>query len=270
MAEAAAVEAAEDTDAPIIEGADDQQQQSEATPEAVEAEARKMGWDPAKGPLTADEYIKRGNEIGGFVKKHNEKLQRDLDKANAKLTEMGQTLEEAKTFFSKTEKRAYEAAKRDIEARLDAAVDAGDQKEVRELTREAAELEADTRAPKADPNAQLASARDAWISDNPWFENDPDLRAFAIGVGEDIKATIEPLKQFAEITRRVKARFPEAFGNPRRAAPAAVEGASNRGRTATKGWADLPPEAKAQADRFIKDGYVKDRAAYAAAYDFGA
>lgn len=238
---------------------------------ATEAKARTMGWDPSKGPLSAEEFVKRGAEIGGFVKKHNAKLDRELGEARKEIAELKTTLNEAKEFFSKAEKRAYDAAKRDLESRLDAAVEAGDTAGARAITAEAAELNAEMTAPKAsNPGAQLESARSAWIAENPWFNTDPDLRAFALGVGEDIKNSIEPMAQFAEITRRVKAAFPAKFGNPRREGPASVEGAQNGRRTTAKGWADLPPEAKAMADRFIKSGFVPNREAYVKNYDFGA
>lgn len=255
------------TDLEPVEGSEPQTDPAAAT----EAKARTMGWDPAKGALTAEEFVKRGEEIGGFVKKHNAKLERELGEARKEVAELKTTMAEAKEFFSKTEKRAYEQAKRELEARLDAAVEAGDTAAARAITVEAGELAAEmVPAPKGKPSDPITSARDAWISDNPWFDSDPDLRAFALGIGEQIKDSIEPLKQFAEIERRVKAAFPAKFTNARREAPATVEGAPQGRRTATKGWADLPPEAKATADRFIKQGFVKDRAAYVAKYDFGA
>lgn len=251
---------------------------SEAQSEPVETEARRLGWRPQeefKGPadkwIDAEQFVQKGREILPIVQANNKALEKTVRDQAAKIAEMSQTLTEAKEFFGKAEKRAYEAAVRDIESRLDAAVDAGDTAAARAITKEATDLAEEMKAaPKAaDPNAGIASARDAWIAENPWFENDPDLRAFAIGVGEDIKNSIEPLKQFAEIARRVKAAFPSKFENPRRTAAATVEGAPAGRRTASKGWADLPPEAKAMADRFIKSGFVKDRDAYVKSYQWG-
>lgn len=232
----------------------------------VEDEARRLGWRPKdefKGDeskwIDAETFVAKGREILPIVQANNKALEK-------KVAEMEKTMAEAREFFSKSEKRAYEAALKDIEARMDAAVDAGDVATARAITKEATELAAEMKAaPK--PDAPKANpVFDSWMEENPWFNVDDDLTAYARGLS--FPAGTPDDEQLKLIAAKVKKAFPHKFENARRAQPAAVEGAANGSRKAAKGWADLPPEARAQADRFIKSGFVKDRDAYVKDYQW--
>ena len=95
----------------------------------------------------------------------------------------------------------------------------------------------------------------ASVFGQPARSPETDLTQFQM----DVAASIQ------EVTEEVRRRFPEKFGNPRREKPNRVEGGGTpSGRSGKKGYADLPPEAKAACDRFVKQGlmtkeeYVKD------------
>jgi hypothetical protein len=71
------------------------------------------------------------------------------------------------------------------------------------------------------------------------------------------------------VKEAMKKKFPEKFGNPRRAAGSGVERSGAGGDDtggAKKGWDKLPAEAKEAGERYIKQKLYKDKAAYAEAY----
>jgi hypothetical protein len=70
-------------------------------------------------------------------------------------------------------------------------------------------------------------------------------------------------KQLEAVADQIRKEFPHKFENPRRREPAAVEGGGAQRGKGAKGWADLPPEAKAAGERFerqkllTKEAYAK-------------
>ena len=107
---------------------------------------------------------------------------------------------------------------------------------------------------------------DAFLADNPWFEDEPTMRGAALALAEQLHAEglTEPQAQLAEVARRIRTEFAHRFENPRRRQAAAVEGAPGARRSVRGTYADLPPEARAACDRFVKQGlltrdqFVKD------------
>ena len=126
---------------------------------------------------------------------------------------------------------------------------------------------ADADEAPADEDEPLdRAAFDAFLADNPWFEDEPMMRGAALALAEQLHAEglTEPQAQLAEVARRIRAEFAHRFENPRRRLAAAVEGAPGARRTVRGTYADLPPEAKAACDRFVKralltrEQFVKD------------
>ncbi len=236
-------------------------------PADIETRARTMGWrgkDEFKGDekdfIDASEFVRRSEEIAPIMRATNAKLEK-------KVQQLERTLEKFAEHHSKTEQRAYARAMAELEARQAEAVEANDVAAVRQITKEITDLEKDAaRGAKASEPQDDEDAFEEWKAANPWFEKDEALQAAAIGIGEKIKNDFpDPVKQRAEIAKRVKAAFPEKFTNPRRSQPSAVEGAGSAPRTTGKSFADLPPDAKAiclEFERDIKgfkrDQYVKD------------
>lgn len=248
--------------------------------------AKRLGWTPKdefKGDpdrwVDAETFVKRGDEVLPILKANNRKLEKALDNLRAENAEMKATFKEFSEHHTKTVQAQYKNAMRDLEARQAQAAEVGDVEGVKEITREITDLtkEMETKppAPKADNQPAVdpafQEAFDEWHEDNAWFQKDRPMTLFALDLDAELaEKGMSPAKRFAEITKQVKAEFPHKFENQRRNQPAAVEAAgSPAGRKAGKGWADLPPEAKAQADRFIRQGLIKDRDAYVKDYQFG-
>lgn len=235
-------------------------------PADIEARAREMGWkgkDQFKGDekdfIDASEFVRKSEEVLPIMRAHNAKLEKQVQK-------LERTLEKFAEHHSRTEQRAYARAMADLEARQAEAVEANDVAAVRQITKEITDLEKDAAKGSKVDAEDGEDLFEAWKAENPWFDKDEALQAAAIGIAEKIKNDFpDPVKQRAEVAKRVKAAFPEKFTNPRRTQPSAVEGAGAGPKTTGKSFADLPADAKAMClsfERDIKgfkrDQYVKD------------
>lgn len=254
--------------------ADDPANDAGAEP-TIEDAAREMGWRPKeefKGDpekwVEAETFVKRGEEILPILKAQSKKDREALKAATDQIAEMKKTFSEFKQYHTQTEKRAYERAMKDLEARQAQAVEDNDLKAVREITREMTDLSKDVQTDRNGDDLQKnqEAAFNDWLPDNPWFKKDPVLRGAAIAIADELAADglTDPVKQMAKVTERIKAEFPQKFENERRKGPAAVEGGSPP-RKAAKGWSDLPPDAKAFAERMVKQGLIT-KEAYARDY----
>jgi len=253
----------------------------EETPQIdYEAEARKMGWTPIEEfrgdkshHLDAETFYTRAVEYMPIAKATIKSL-------SAKIDRMEKDMKRSAEFFSKSEERAYQRALDDIRQRQEAAVEAGDLDAFRAADKEADKLRQEMGSPKAsndvDDEAARAEAFADWSKENRWYATNPALQAYA-----DAQAGIiakgkgggfldkGDLDRVAEL---VKAKFgddfPEAFGETAKPKPRPmVDGGGNR--VVNKGgktFADLPPEAKAACDRWVKQGIIKSRDDYVKAY----
>lgn len=279
------------------EGGDDT---AAAEAAAVEERARRLGWVPKeefkgdqKRHMSAQEYIDRGEQLLPIMIQRNRTLDDQLGQATKDLRDTKSKLDEAlagfselREFASKAEERAYKRARKELEEKRDAAVAAADVPAHAQAIKEIEELDASvTPAPATKPKAeepgakpaaektdgapQLSKAVTDFVAANPWFNRDRVLNAAAIDTLDAVNAETPDMPEadkYAEVARRVKAEFPERFGNPRRAAPAAVRTPSPPADSKKKGrtFDDLPKDAKAAWERFnkldpkfTKEDYVK-------------
>lgn len=269
-AEEAEVEAVSEVEEQV-----DENPQSESADD-TEARARVMGWrpkdeysgDPAKW-TSAEEFVRRGEEILPIVKANNRTLEKALKESKAEVADLKATMAKFQGFLTKAEQRAYERARRDLEAELVQAVEFNDVEGVLKINKKIVDLNDEMRAeaepvepdaPRLDEDTQ--EALDAFTERNPWFKKDRVMTVAAIEFGEQLaaKGIVGP-DQIAEVERRMRREFPEKFENQRRKAPATVEGAGAISRTKTKGYSDLSPEAKAECDAFIRTipGFTKEK-----------
>lgn len=242
----------------------------------VEERAKRMGWapkddfkgDPARW-VDAATYVKNGEESLPILRERNRKMERDL-------AEKDKALKEFKAFNERVEESAYKRAKAEIEANLKAATKAGDEAGVTQAAEELAQIERERgkkeAAPKTDPEF------DGWVAENRWYTDDADLNeeaeAEAFRLRKRMSTGREPALEgvafLDKVKANLKAKFPAKFGgNPRRQQGSGVEGSNGGGEPrngARKGWSELPHEAKLAGEGFIKQGLMKDKAAYAAQY----
>jgi hypothetical protein len=237
-----------------------------------EAEARQHGWTPkeefrgdASRWVDAETFVKRADEVMPFLKKQNTALKRDLD-------DMKRQMKRANEFFSQAEERAYNRALSELQRKHDEAVESGDVAAGRKVVQEMKELEKDfANKPglsDTDPELDPEKARkelNAWVEKNDWYVLDDKKRSYA-----DLQANLMgPAVEWEggqqawldELSKRVERKFSEPKPNP-------ANPGGNRGgaRGSAKGFADLPREAQQIADKWIKQGIIKNRDAYVKAY----
>lgn len=253
----------------------------------AEAKAKRLGWveadkfkgDPAKH-ISAEEFLKRGETLVPFLQRDNDKLHQGMSKLERQLKEQGDTLQKFVEFSSKAEERAYKRAKAELEAKLDSAIETADVAGAKQVRKEIEALDEDAKAavkPASDKAAvQIDPEIQSWINDpaNEWFRKDAALNAAAVkiyGKLERDKPGVAKSELLAETKRQVMDKFPEDFGiNPTRESAAAVASPSGGGarKKGGKTFDDLPAEAKAACNKFVKTipGYTKEQ--YVKDYDW--
>lgn len=241
------------------EGADVSTDETDVAP-SVEERAQLMGWRPQaefKGDkdrwIDAETFVKRGEEILPILKANNASMERALADERKERAKLEKTLKDFADHHGKTEARAYDKALKEIQSQIAAAASVGDVQGVLDATEELTELRAEAKAKPA-AEAPGSPEFDAWREDNDWYGKDKALSgAFDALCAEVIaEGYTTPKVGLSEAMKRLKAEFPAKFENPARRQAATVEGAGAPPRTKGKGYADLPPDAKAMCDDFVK------------------
>jgi DNA repair exonuclease SbcCD ATPase subunit len=266
----------------------------EADVPEYESEARAQGWvakEEFRGSendwVDAETFVRRGKEIMPILRKNNEKLLKELNEAKKAAEEARQAAREFKEFQKEQFERKTEELKTQLEqlkqakreainlgegdraVAIDDAMDA--LKEEQQTAK--AELKKAEEAAKAPPPVTEDPELNSWIDRNDWFGKDTRMTAVANSVGVEIrkenpslvgKAFLDKLDQeLAEIA-------PEKFGkkkkvlNPMDGTPDGTSRPSaSKGK---KSYDNLPSDAKAACDRFVKqklmtrEQYVADYA----------
>ena len=232
--------------------------------------AKEQGWNPDyDGPNKTDAktFVERGEQIAGILKSR-------LDKTEQKL----QQLEESNRKFGEYHKKTIEAEKKrnqqtiaELESRLAQAITDGDGQEYTRTQRELDQLKAGQLDAPVDDMAAWNAMSERWIAENPWYTQSRKLARFADGISDEVRAQgFNGAAYFAELTRQVKAEFPEEFKNPNKSAASAVETAGEKGgSTSSKKhtYNDLPADAKRACDDFVKGGFMT-KEDYLATYEW--
>lgn len=245
--------------------------QNEVTPEALEAEAKSMGWVPEdqfKGNkdhwVDAEEFVERGRKVLPILIANNKRQARELLSRDQKIDTLAQQLTNATTAIEKLEKHYTEANKRAVQnakdslkaelkqAREDGDVDAeerilGEIGDIQHREREAAkEPEKKTEAPKT---PEIPDDMKQWYRENSWFgspkpEDMKKSKAIA-RIAEDMRDEGNELVgvEFMNEALRI---YEEQVGEPTRQPSQKVETPNPRGggRASSKSFASLPKEAK--------------------------
>jgi hypothetical protein len=241
------------------------------TDEAIELEALAMGWKPEsqfKGPkdkfVSAAEYVERGKTIMPFLRK-------ELSQAYKKIEGLEKSVTSAVAHLTAAEKRGYEKREKELQAELRQAAQAGDVDAVEAITQDIVDHQRETIATAKEGDDEPDWFVD-WKAENDWFGKDKARSASAAAFADEAMAEGYSGKALAkEVDRRLKEEFPHKYAkpeNPARGKPGAVEGGGSPPRTRGKSYADLPPEAKAMCDEFVRDipGFTREK--YLKSYDW--
>lgn len=229
-----------------------------------EARARRMGWipkdeyggDPSRW-VTAEEFIRKGEEEMPILRER-------LRKQDQSMAEMHKLLEDVVSHQKEQTKRAVDEAISKARAERREAVRDGDVEKVDKLDEQIDELkeqkaEASQKTTKADVPQEFVE----WAQRESWFAKDKALNKFAIAHYDLLLENpgLTDAERLRMVSKEVRKRYPEKF-TQRKPAASDVEGGSSAPKsTGTKGYSDLPPEAKKICDRLCKEipGYTKDK-----------
>ena len=252
----------------------------------VEAEAREQGWVPKDEFRGKEEdwrdavtFVKIGKDLNPILRKNNERFKAELEKTKKDLEELRKVTEE----FKQHQKIQAEAREQSLKTEIAAlkkekaaAVSAGDGEKVNEIDDRIDEIREEERKAKESPPpkpAPQAEAKEltAWKEKNHWYVEDVTMAAAANALAESIvartglrgQAFLDELDKVLEETftpeklgKKVAPRSPVERGTP----------PSNPPNGNKKTYENLPADAKAACDRFVKqkiltrDQYVADYA----------
>lgn len=258
------------------EGEGQTEGQSQTVAPEVEEKARKMGWtpkeefrgDPAKW-RDASEFLERGENMLPILRKTTEKQQQMIERQQAELADLKKSMKEFAEYHSKTEQRAYAKAYGDLKAQQMEAVAAGNTEAFKQLDEAIEDLqkEVSSKKPITVPDDEPAAdpVYTEWVSRNKWMETDKEMAAYAEGHGVYLNKAkgLYGADLLEEVTKAVKAKFADKFGNPRRNSAPSVEGATAVAKKGGKTYADMPKADRETCDRMVarygisKDEFVK-------------
>ena len=271
----------------------EQQEQASGGEEQVQKEARIFGWVPKeefRGSdddwVDADVFVKRGKEINPILRKNNETLLKKLEEKSKEIDSIKASVEEFKAFQKEAFERKqveYVAQIAELKAKKkeaiaegngDLVVDIDDQLDaIKEEQREA--KQESEKKPVEAPKTDLPEdpALQEWIGRNDWFGQDTEMTDMANGLGASVRRQFPHLSGRAfldKLDEKIAEYFPhKALGNKARGSTVDtsgnVRGGSNNGK---KSYDNLPADAKQACDRFIKNGWIKNKQEYVDSYDW--
>lgn len=244
------------------------------------------GNPPKNGFVKASEYLKRAETVIPIMRSTNAKLEGELAEARKELTEFKATTAKTIERMSSMTKVALDRQRTQLEdkysAAIDAATEVGDKEQVRKLRdAERKDLKAFDEAAeesrpdpkeleKATEKVNAALPKDVqesigeWIALNPWYSTDAEMQAVANAYHGKLlkdKPGLTLADNLEETRKYVAKRYPEKFGvedelddDEKPARGSRVEGGSRMaGGGGGSKFSKLPADAKAQADKFIKE-----------------
>lgn len=258
-----------------MSGPEGEAEGQEGSGPTIEARATAMGWQPkekfkgAEGDFVdAESFVKKGEEILPILRANNRRLvdevtgmKKTLDQAQRHNQELQQSVEGLKEFQADIALERLKTKKRDLskqikEARSEDNTELEEQLEeqlstvndaVKEYTKPTAKTQPTAKteaAPQPDPNLQ------AWMQDNPWFQQDEKKTAIAMGIGQELRKAGSALlgREFLDEVARQTEEF---FAEPRQSSKVESGRGGNRARGG-KSFSDLPEEAQKGCLKFEK------------------
>lgn len=206
--------------------------------------ASKQGWKAdyeGDKPKSAKQFLEDGEKHAARLKDRNQQLV-------SQVKDLQTTMSDLVADQSKQKEKAVEKAIAALNKQKVEAINDSDGEAVVKIDGEIDRLKEETK-PKSNP------VFDHWVKDNQWFNEHPELRMEA-----DFYANLyagsgqSPEKVYEAVTKRIKKEYPDYFENPNKKEPASMSGSSHSKSSPANGktYNDLPTEAKAACDRFVK------------------
>ena len=267
--------AEEDVEPEVEEGAEQEPEEAEQPQGGEDAEdrARRMGWVPQEefrgDPnrwVDAETFLERGENELPILRERLRKMERqnqDLSK------EVRQFVRE----MGKQQKSQHEQSMEDIKRKREQAVEDGDietyrqyDKQLEQMAQNAPEVPEPKEADDNGWTPDFKETFESWKQENSWYEKDPllskefaDFHDWLLGTNPEM----DDSDRLKKAEQAVKDKYPQKFKKQPKGSP--VEGGTQRKGKNSKGYDDLPSEAKAAYDKFVTkkkimsgDEYLKE------------
>ena len=238
-------------EAPEVEA----EEQEETEAETYEDKARRWGWYPEGGELSAEEFVKRAEENLPLMRSQMKKL----DERNRR---MEQQVENLVAQMGTQRREAYEQAKRELVDQQRKAVHEGDveaferaARDMEDLNKRVQQQETSSKENPDGPDPDFQQALESFKEHNPWYGQ-------AVGPSAEFEQVHDYLlrvqpelsheKRFEMAKLEVARKYPEQFKNQRRDRPGAVsEPGSGKGKR-DKSFSDIPESDRATFERILQ------------------
>jgi hypothetical protein len=222
-----------------------------------------------------------------ILRKNNEKLLKELGEAK----KMAEEARESAKEFREYQKQQFEKKAKELESQLEQlkqakrdAITQGDgdraiaiDDAMDDLKEQRIEAKEELKAAEAKaaevPQVTADPTLNSWMDKNDWFGKDTRMTGIANGLGVSLRQENPNLNGQAfldKLDAELAEVFPEKFGKKR--TPNPMEGSPNGTArpsvsSGKKTYANLPAEARAACDKFVKQGLMT-KEAYVAEYDW--
>lgn len=240
------------------------------TPERdYESEARAQGWKPqeeyqGENWVDAKTFVERGDKYVGILKDRFDKVERRLKYQE----ELNESLKRQYHRLEAQRKREVDDLVKQLEKERRNAITNGDgeafdkaEKALNEVKEVQLEMEkTSTVKTQEDPPPWAI----AWMQENEWYGKDKALTAVAEAYAVELRQAQPFLgeREFMDrVAEYVKTEMPHKFQNKNKKQVADVEIDDRRPAQTSggkKSYNTLPPEAKKEFNRFVREGIFKD------------
>jgi len=251
----------------------------------IEQEARTQGWVPLdefRGPeehwTDAETFVKRGYEINPILRKHNKELKSELEKVKLDAKE---AIDAAKEFreYQKTEfekkRKTLETELAQLRAQRKDAISSGDgdtvdaiEQQMELVKDEVASIKEPVEKPVVAPPAQVDATLQRWLDKNDWYGVEEEVTELTNTIAASLRKK-NPGIVGQDFLDALDERLIERGLKKVKTVTQSVEGNSGRRAAAPskKSYANLPADAKAACDKFVKQKLMTQEE-YVQAYDF--
>jgi hypothetical protein len=245
------------------------------------------GNPPRNGFVKAKEYLERAETVIPIMRSENKKLKDELAESRAELKSFKDEIKVTVANMAKMSKVALDRQRAQLEdkysAAIDAATEVGDKDQVRKLREaerkdlkefdETAEQATEKKIEEGKKDVNAALPKEVqddiaeWLAENKWYSADEEMQSIANLRDAKLlqeKPGLTTKERLAEVRKHIAKRFPEKFKaeddpddqgeDEKPARGSRVEGGSRvAGGGSGSRFSKLPADAKAQADKFIKE-----------------
>ena len=252
-------------------------------PEIVQ-EAMDTGWIPEaefKGDKSkwrpADKWVERGRTLIPIIKSQVKDYRTEIDTLKSTIESQKKTTEKLIKMSTLVGEQAYERAKRELTEKQMAAVREGDVDAFTAIEKEKENLKRPDPIVEEVPPTETPLFSE-WHKNNSWYrkigtsEGDEDLTMYADSFSYNLRAKnpgMTDTELYQKTSENVKEVFAYKFTNQQRELPSLVDSGGIGGiqqDVNAKTYANLPADAKAQCNVFIKDGTIKSKEQYVKDY----